>query len=88
MWRHLQTCGFVNVVCSMIDYEVGYTPTNLRLARLSLGVTQAALAATLGVSDRTLRQWIVEDLEAIGHRDMPLKQWRKVLTLLATADAV
>ena len=66
----------------MINFEVGYTPTNLRLAIEKLGVTQAALAATLGVSDRTLRQWVVKDLEAIGHRDMPLKQWRKVLELL------
>jgi len=68
--------------------EVGYTPTNLRLAIASLGVTQATLAQLLGVSDRTLRQWLVEDLEAIGHRDMPLKQWRKVLALLATANVV
>jgi len=72
----------------LINFEVGYTPTNLRLAITSLGVTQAALAATLGVSDRTLRQWLVEDLEAIGHRDMPLKQWRKVLALLATTNVV
>ena len=70
----------------MINFEVGYTPTNLRLAITSLGVTQAALAATLGVSDRTLRQWLVEDLEAIGHRDMPLKQWRKVLELLEVGE--
>ena len=69
----------------MLNFEVGYTPTNLRLAITSLGLTQAALARILGVSDRTLRQWAVEDLEAIGHRDMPLKQWRKVLALLATA---
>ena len=72
----------------MLDFEVGYTPTNLRLAITSLGVTQAALARLLGVSDRTLRQWLVEELEAIGHRDMPLKQWRKVLELLATANVV
>ena len=70
------------------DFEVGYTPTNLRLAIISLGVTQAALSRLLGVSDRTLRQWLVEDLDAIGHRDMPLKQWRKVLELLATANVV
>jgi len=69
-----------------MTFEVGYTPTNLRLAITSLGVTQAALAATLGVSDRTLRQWLVEDLEAIGHRDMPLKQWRKVLELLEVGE--
>ncbi len=71
-----------------MSYEVGYTPTSLRLAIEKLGVTQAALARLLGVSERTLRQWLVEDLEAIGHRDMPLKQWRKVLTLLATANVV
>jgi DNA-binding transcriptional regulator YiaG len=67
---------------------VGYTPTNLRLAITSLCVTQAALARLLGVSERTLRQWLVEDLEAVGHRDMPLKQWRKVLALLSTANVV
>ena len=72
----------------MHDFEFGYTPTNLRLAIASLGLTQAALARLLCVSDRTLRQWLVEDLDAIGHRDMPLKQWRKVLTLLATANVV
>ena len=78
----------VNVGLIMLDFEVGYTPTNLRLAITKLGVTQAALARLLGVSDRTLRQWLVEELEAIGHRDMPLKQWRKVLELLATANVV
>ena len=72
----------------MLNFEVGYTPTNLRLAITKLGMTQAAIARLLGVSDRTLRQWLVEDLDAIGHRDMPLKQWCKVLTLLAMADVV
>ena len=70
------------------SFEFGYTPTNLRLAINALGVTQAALARLLGVSDRTLRQWLVEDLDAIGHRDMPLKQWLEVMTLLATANVV
>ena len=69
-----------------MTFEVGYTPTNLRLAIASLGMTQAALARLLGVSDRTLRQWVVKDLEAIGHRDMPLKQWRKVLELLEVGE--
>ena len=78
----------VSVGLIMLNFEVGYTPTNLRLAITKLGVTQAALARLLGVSDRTLRQWLVEELEAIGHRDMPLKQWRKVLALLATANVV
>jgi len=68
--------------------EVGYTPTNLRLAIASLGVTQAALAQLLGVSERQVRKWLVEDLESAVHADMKLRQWRKVLALLATANVV
>ena len=73
---------------SFNNFELGYTPNNLRLAITSLGVTQAALSRLLGVSDRTLRRWLVEDLESAVHADMPLKQWRKVLALLATANVV
>lgn len=67
-------------------FEVGYTPTNLRLAITKLGVTQAALARLLGVAERTLRQWLNEDLESRNHADMPLKQWRKVLELLEVGE--
>jgi len=67
---------------SFNNFEVGYTPTNLRLALTKLGMTQAALARFLGVAERTLRQWLNEDLESRNHADMPLKQWRKVLELL------
>ena len=70
----------------MLDFEVGYTPTNLRLAITSLGVTQAALARLLGVSERQLRKWLVEDLESAVHADMKLSQWRKVLALLAKTN--
>ena len=72
----------------MLNFEVGYTPTNLRLAIASLGVTQAALAQLLGVSERQVRKWLVEDLESAVHADMKLRQWRKVLALLATANVV
>ena len=72
----------------MLDFEVGYTPTNLRLAITSLGVTPAALARLLGVSERQLRKWLVEDLESDVHADMRLKQWRKVLVLLAKTNVV
>jgi len=68
--------------------EVGYTPTNLRLAIASLGVTQATLAQLLSVSERQVRKWLVEDLESAVHADMKLSQWRKVLALLATANVV
>lgn len=72
----------------MLNFEVGYTPTNLRIAIKKLGVTQSALARLLGVSERQLRRWLVEDLESAVHADMKLTQWRKVLALLATANVV
>ena len=72
----------------MLNFEVGYTPTNLRLAIASMGVTQAALARLLGVSERQVRRWLVEDLESAVHADMKLSQWRKVSALLATANVV
>ena len=70
----------------MLNFEVGYTPTNLRLAIARLGMTQAELARLLGVATRTLRQWLNEDLESVSHRDMPLKQWRRVLELLEDGE--
>ena len=70
----------------MSDLEVGYTPTNLRLAITELGITLAALARLLGVAERTLRQWLNEDLESRNHADMPLKQWCKVLELLEVGE--
>ena len=72
------------MICT--NFEVGYTPTNLRLALTKLGMTQAALARLLGVAERTLRQWLNEDLECRNHADMPLKQWRRVLELLEVGE--
>ena len=66
----------------MLDYELGYTPTNLRLVIEKLGVTQAKAAELCGVKERTLRQWLVKDLESGGHRDMPLKKWIVLLSIL------
>ena len=71
---------------SFNNFDVGYTPTNLRLALTKLGMTQAALARLLGVAERTLRQWLNEDLESRNHADMPLKQWRRVLELLEVGE--
>ena len=70
------------------NFELGYTPNNLRLAIAALGMTQAALARLLGVSERQVRKWLVEDLKSAVHADMKLSQWRKVLALLATANVV
>ena len=71
---------------SFNNFEVSYTPTNLRIVLTTLGITQAALARLLGVAERTLRQWLNEDLESRNHADMPLKQWRRVLKLLDAGE--
>jgi len=71
----------------MTNFEVGYTPTNLRLAIAALGVTQLKAAEMCGVKERTLRQWLNEDLESRNHADMPHKKWKEFYALLATATA-
>lgn len=61
--------------------EIGYTPANLRHLLGVLGMTQAAAAQYLGVSDRTMRMWLAETDKA-SHADMPLLQWRKLSALV------
>ncbi len=58
--------------------EVGYTPANLRHLIESKGWTQTQVAQKLGVADITVRQWLMA-LDVKSHRDMPLKQWQKLL---------
>lgn len=73
------------MICT--NFEVGYTPTNLRLAIARLGITQAALAATLGVTPQAVRYWLMP-VGTKSRRDMSHEKWRKVLALLATANVV
>ena len=65
------------------DYEVGYTPTNLRLAIEKLGVTQAALARILGVSPQAVRYWLMP-VGTKSRRDMSHEKWLEVMALLPT----
>ena len=71
----------------MINFEVGYTPTNLRLAIAELGVTQAALAAMLNVSPQAVRNWLMP-VGTKSRRDMSHEKWLEVMALLATANVV
>jgi len=71
----------------LIDFEVGYTPTNLRLAIEKLGVTQAALARLLDVSPQAVRGWLMP-VGTKSRRDMSHEKWLEVMTLLATANVV
>ena len=72
----------------MIGFEVGYTPTNLRLAIAALGVSQKQVADLCGVAERTLRQWLNDDLESRNHADMPHKKWKEFYAMLVTANVV
>ena len=65
------------------DYEVGYTPTNLRLAIEKLGVTQAELARILGVSPQAVRYWLMP-VGTKSRRDMSHEKWLEVMALLPT----
>mgnify|MGYP003404767291 FL=1 len=71
----------------LINFEVGYTPTNLRLAIEKIGVTQAALARLLGVSPQAVRYWLMP-VGTKSRRDMSHEKWLEVLALLATANVV
>jgi hypothetical protein len=66
--------------------EAGYTPANLRALIERRGLTQKQAAEACGVAERTFRQWLVADLDAPGHRDMPLHQWLKLLDALQQCD--
>lgn len=68
------------------DYEVGYTPTNLRIATAKLGMTQAALANALNVAPNTLRNWVMP-ITAKSRRDMPYTKWVEVVALLNKLDS-
>jgi len=68
-------------------FEVGYTPTNLRLAIEKLGVTQAALARLLGVSPQAVRYWLMP-VGTRSRRDMSHEKWLDVMAILATANVV
>lgn len=59
--------------------EAGYTPANLRALIEARGWTQKQAAEACGVTERTVRKWLVEDITSDNHRDCPLKSWRKLL---------
>ena len=60
--------------------ETGYTPANLRALIERSGLTQAAAADLICVNHKTLRRWLVEDLDSPAHSDMPLRKWRALMS--------
>ena len=70
---------------SFNNFEVGYTPTNLRLALTKLGITQAALARFLGVAPQSVRNWLMP-IGTKSRRNMDYEMWLKVLELLEVGE--
>ena len=66
-----------------MKFEPGYTPANLRALIVAQGWTQKQAAEALGVTERTLRNWLTET-DTPSHTDMPLVKWRQALTLQKT----
>ena len=71
----------------MNNFELGYTPTNLRLAIEKLGVTQVEMARILGVTPQAVRYWLMP-VGTKSRRDMSHEKWLEVMALLATANVV
>ena len=66
-----------------MKFEPGYTPANLRTLIEARGWTQKQVAERLGVTERTLRNWLTET-DTQSHTDMPLAKWRQALALQKT----
>lgn len=61
------------------DYELGYTPKNLRLIRQKHNLTQQQVADITGTAHwRAVSKWEKEMGES-SHIDMPYTKWAKLL---------
>lgn len=66
----------------MIDnFELGYTPANLKALRQKYGLTQQATADLLDVKISGFQRWEA-DINLKSHTDMPLKKWFELLQKL------
>lgn len=66
----------------MIDnFELGYTPANLKALRQRYGLTQQATADLLDVKISGFQRWEA-DINLKSHTDMPLKKWFELLQKL------
>ncbi|ENX58811.1 MULTISPECIES: hypothetical protein [Acinetobacter] len=67
-----------------IEFEPGYTPSNLRLVveeLQSTGMTQQQIAESIGAARyTTLANWMSEH-DQPRHRNMPADKWKNILEL-------
>lgn len=66
----------------MIDnFELGYTPNNLKALRQKHGLTQQAAADLIGTNIATWQRWEA-GIEMKSHADMPYIKWHQLLQKL------
>ena len=65
----------------MYEYEIGYTPANLRILLEKHCLTQQQIAAAMGVADVTVRRWLMP-VTANNHRPMSHLQWLALLDII------
>lgn len=63
------------------NFELGYTPANLKALRQKHGLTQQATADLLDVKISGFQRWEA-DINLKSHTDMPLKKWFELLQKL------
>lgn len=63
------------------NFELGYTPANLKALRQKHGLTQQATADLLNVKISGFQRWEA-DINLKSHTDMPLKKWFELLQKL------
>lgn len=67
-----------------IEFELGYTPANLRKLveyLQSIGMTQQQIAESIGAARyTTLANWM-SDIDQNRHRNMPQDKWKNILDL-------
>lgn len=67
-------------------HDSGYSPTNLQALLAEYGVSKKECAAMLGVSPNAVYKWAIQDT-APSHRDMPYRQWKKLINILDKKNA-
>lgn len=71
------------------DFELGYTPHNLRLIRKRYGLTQQQVADMTDTANyRSVVKWETDLSSGAQRADMPLYKWRMLLDKVGSLKAV
>lgn len=82
VWQAAKAQAASEVINIGNEFEIGYTPNNLKALRAKHNLTQKQVAEITDTkAARTISKWET-DLDDISHADMPAKKWRNLLKSL------